>query len=412
MKEEQILIRISGKDRVGLTASIMAILAKYDAQILDLGQAVIHNTLTLGILIRIEEANSGQVMKELLFKITELGSISIGFAPVSDDDYEAWAGRQGRNRYILTIIGRSLSAAQIQAAADVISRHGLNIDAIKRLTGRMSIKHPERNVRACVEFSLRGFLSADDKKTMQKDLMAMSSEVGIDFSFQKDDMYRRMRRLICFDMDSTLIQAECIDELARRHGVYEQVAAITESAMRGEIDFKESFTKRVALLKGLDISVMQDIAEHLPITEGTDRLMSVLKTCGYKIAILSGGFTFFGEYLQRKYGIDYVYANELEVDEDGKLTGRYVGDVVDGRRKADLLKLIAQTEHVNLAQTIAVGDGANDLPMINEAGLGIAFHAKPRVKQSARQSISTIGLDGVLYFIGFKDSQLGEQGKL
>ena len=412
MKEEQILIRISGKDRVGLTASIMEILAKYDAQILDLGQAVIHNTLTLGILIRINEANSGQVMKELLFKITELGSISIGFAPISDDDYEAWAGRQGRNRYILTIIGRSLSAAQIQAAADVISRHGLNIDAIKRLTGRMSIKHPERNVRACVEFSLRGFLSTDDKKAMQHDLMAMSSEVGIDFSFQKDDMYRRMRRLICFDMDSTLIQAECIDELARRHGVYDQVAAITESAMRGEIDFKESFTKRVALLKGLDISVMQDIAEHLPITEGTDRLMSVLKTCGYKIAILSGGFTFFGEYLRRKYGIDYVYANELEVDEDGKLTGRYVGEVVDGRRKADLLKLIAQTEHVNLAQTIAVGDGANDLPMINEAGLGIAFHAKPRVKQSARQSISTIGLDGVLYFIGFKDSQLGEQGKL
>ena len=412
MKEEQILIRISGKDRVGLTASIMAILAKYDAQILDLGQAVIHNTLSMGILIRIDESHSGQVMKELLFKTTELGSISIGFAPISDEDYEAWAGRQGRNRYILTIIGRTLSAGQIQAATDIISRYGLNIDAIKRLTGRMSIMHPERNVRACVEFSIRGFLSTEDKKAMQKDLMAMGSEVGVDFSFQKDDMYRRMRRLICFDMDSTLIQAECIDELARRHGVYDQVAAITERAMRGEIDFKESFTERVALLKGLDISVMQDIAEHLPITEGTDRLMSVLKTCGYKIAILSGGFTFFGEYLQRKYGIDYVYANELEVDEDGKLTGRYLGDVVDGRRKADLLKLIAQTEKVNLAQTIAVGDGANDLPMINEAGLGIAFHAKPRVKENARQSISTIGLDGVLYFIGFKDSQLGEQGRL
>lgn len=412
MNKEQILIRISGEDRIGLSAAIMAILAKYDAQILDLGQAVIHNTLSMGILIRIDEAHSGQVMKDLLFKTTELGSLSIGFAPVPDDEYEAWAGRQGRNRYILTIIGRSLSAAQIQAATDVISRHGLNIDVIKRLTGRMSIMHPEKNVRACVEFSLRGFLSADDKKAMQHDLMAMGSETGIDFSFQKDDMYRRMRRLICFDMDSTLIQAECIDELARRHGVYDQVAAITESAMRGEIDFKESFTKRVALLKGLDVSVMQDIAEHLPITEGTDRLMSVLKTCGYKIAILSGGFTFFGEYLQKRYGIDYVYANELEVGEDGKLTGRYVGEIVDGRRKADLLKLIAQTEHVNLAQTIAVGDGANDLPMIGEAGLGIAFHAKPRVKQSARQSISTIGLDGVLYFIGFKDSQLGEQGKL
>lgn len=409
MKEEQILIRISGRDRVGLTSEIMAVLAKYDAKILDIGQADIHSTLSLGILIRLEENLSGQVMKELLFKATELG-VTIGFEPISDDDYEAWAGRQGRNRYILTAIGRSLSAKQIQMAAQVIALHGLNIDAIKRLTGRMSIMHPERNVRACVEFSIRGTL--EDKAAFHKELMALSAESGMDFSFQKDDMYRRMRRLICFDMDSTLIQAECIDELARRHGVYDQVAAITASAMRGEIDFKESFTKRVALLKGLDISVMQDIAENLPITEGTDRLMSVLKTCGYKIAILSGGFTFFGEYLQKRYGIDYVYANELEVGEDGKLTGRYVGEVVDGRRKADLLRLIAMTEKVNIAQTIAVGDGANDLPMLNEAGLGIAFHAKPRVKESAGQSLSTIGLDGVLYFLGFKDSHLGEQGKL
>ena len=409
MDKEQILIRISGKDQIGLTASIMSILARYDAQILDIGQADIHSTLSLGILIRINENVSGQVMKELLFKATELG-VTIGFEPISDEDYEAWAGRQGKNRYILTVIGRSLSARQIQAASEVISNHGLNIDAIKRLTGRMSVMHPERNVRACVEFSVRGNL--ENRAEMQRSLMQLSAQTGMDFSFQKDDMYRRMRRLICFDMDSTLIQTECIDELARRHGVGDQVAAITERAMRGEIDFKESFTERVALLKGLDVFVLQDVADNLPITEGTDRLMSVLKTCGYKIAILSGGFTFFGEYLQRKYGIDYVYANELEVGEDGKLTGRYVGDIVDGRRKADLLKLIAMTEHVNLAQTIAVGDGANDLPMLLEAGLGIAFHAKPRVKKEARQSLSTIGLDGVLYFLGFKDSHLGEQGKL
>ena len=409
MSMEQILIRISGTDRIGLTAEVMSILAKYDAQILDIGQADIHSTLSLGILIRIDEKASGQVMKELLFKTTEMG-VTIGFEPISDDEYEDWVGRQGRNRYILTAIGRSLSAGQIQSAAQVIARHGLNIDAIKRLTGRMSIKHPERNVRACVEFSIRGTL--DDKAAFQKELMTLAEDSGMDFSFQKDDMYRRMRRLICFDMDSTLIQAECIDELARRHGVYDKVAAITERAMRGEIDFKESFTERVALLKGLDVSVMKDIAENLPITEGADRLMSVLKTCGYKIAILSGGFTFFGEYLRTKYGIDYLYANELEIGEDGKLTGRYVGDVVDGRRKADLLKLIAQTEKVNIAQTIAVGDGANDLPMLLEAGLRIAFHAKPRVKETARQSLSTIGLDGMLYFLGFKDSNLGEQGRL
>lgn len=409
MAYEQILVRITGKDRIGLTAAFMAILAQYDAQILDIGQADIHSTLSLGILIRMNEQHSGQVMKELLFKATEMG-VNIGFQPVPDDEYEDWAGRQGRKRFILTIIGRSLSARQIEAAAKVIAEQGLDIDSIKRLTGRLSIAHPERNTRSCIEFSLRGV--PKDRKALQEDLMRLSSEMGIDFSFQRDDMYRRMRRLICFDMDSTLIQTECIDELAERNGVGEQVRAITESAMRGEIDFKESFTRRVALLKGLDVSVMQEIAENLPITEGADRLMSVLKTCGYKIAILSGGFTYFGEYLRKRFGIDYVYANELEIGEDGKLTGRYVGEIVDGRRKADLLKLIAQTERVNLAQTIAVGDGANDLPMLSEAGLGIAFHAKPRVVANAKQSLSSLGLDGVLYFLGFKDSNLGEQGRM
>ena len=408
MKEEQILVRITGQDRPGLTAAVMGILAKHNAYILDIGQADIHNTLTLGILIRIEEMASGLAMKDLLFKATELG-VNIGFSPISDDAYEAWVGKQGKNRYILMMMGRQLSARQIAAATQILADQGLNIDSIIRLTGRKSIKQLDKQTRACIQFSLRG--EPLNREEMQSKLMRLSQEMEIDFSFQRDDMFRRMRRLICFDMDSTLIQTECIDEMAERNGVGAQVRAITESAMRGEIDFKESFTRRVALLKGLDVSVMRDIAEHLPMTEGVDRLMSVLKTCGYKIAILSGGFTFFGEYLQHRYGIDYVYANELEIGPDGKLTGRYLGEVVDGRRKAELLKLIAQVEKVNLAQTIAVGDGANDLPMITEAGLGIAFHAKPRVVANAQQSINTIGLDGVLYFLGFKDSYLGEQGK-
>lgn len=406
---EQILVSVTGQDRPGLTASVMEILARYDAQILDIGQADIHSTLSLGILIRISEQNSGHVMKDLLFKATEL-RVNINFSPITVEDYEAWVERQGKKRYILTIIGRSLSAKQVEAATKIIAAHGLNIDSILRLSGRRSVKRESKHVRACIEFSLRG--TPTDQARMQEELMRMSTELGIDFSFQKDDMYRRMRRLICLDMDSTIIQTECIDELAMRAGVGDQVKAITARAMRGEIDFKESFRERVALLKGLDVSVMRDIAEHLPITEGAERLMSVLKRCGYKIAILSGGFTYFGEYLQRKFGIDYVYANELEIDEDGKLTGNYVGPIVDGQRKAELLKLIAQVEKVNLAQTIAVGDGANDLPMISEAGLGIAFHAKPRVAANARQSINTIGLDGILYFLGFKDSYLGEQGKL
>ena len=404
-KEEQILISIAGIDRPGLTADVMKVLAKYDATVLDIGQSNIHSTLSLGVLIRADVMVSGQVMRELLFAANDL-NVNITFQPISDDDYEAWVGRQGKHRYILTLIGRELTAQQIFAASSVITEQHLNIDAIRRLTGRVSIKHPDKNNRSCIEFSLRG--DPDNRQKMQSELMKLSSDMGFDFSLQKDDMYRRMRRLICFDMDSTLIQTECIDELAKRAGVGDQVSAITASAMRGEIDFKESFTRRVALLKGLDASVMQDIAEHLPITEGVDKVMKVLKTSGYKIAILSGGFTYFGQYMQRKYGIDYVYANELEIGEDGKLTGHYVGEIVDGHRKAELLKLIAQVEKINLAQTIAVGDGANDLPMINEAGLGIAFHAKPKVKATARQSISTIGLDGVLYFLGFKDSYLGE----
>ena len=265
------------------------------------------------------------------------------------------------------------------------------------------------NIRVCIELSVRG--TPKDRAGMQESFMKLSRELEVDFSFQLDDMFRRMRRLICFDMDSTLIKTEVIDELAERAGVGAQVRAITEQAMRGEIDFTESFTRRVALLKGLDESVMRDIAENLPITEGVERLMFVLKQYGYKIAILSGGFTYFGNYLKNKFGIDYVYANELEIV-DGKLTGRYLGEVVDGRRKAELLRLIAQVEKVDIKQTIAVGDGANDLPMLTLAGLGIAFHAKPKVVENAKQAINTIGLDGVLYFLGFKDSYLEERGIL
>ncbi|MBQ0046241.1 MAG: phosphoserine phosphatase SerB [Prevotellaceae bacterium] len=408
METELMLLRITGEDRPGLTASIMEILSKYDVDIQDIGQADIHSTLSLGILIRVQEENSGRVMKDLLFKASEL-NVNIKFYPVTMEEYENWVSRQGKNRYILTVLGRELKARQIEAVSKLIAEQGLNIDSILRLSGRASIQHPLEKTRACIQFSVRG--TPKDKEALHGSLMKLSHDLEIDCSFQTDNMFRRMRRLICFDMDSTLIQEECIDELARKHGVYDQVAAITASAMRGEIDFKESFTQRCKLLKGLDVSVMRDIAEHLPFTEGVDRLMYVLKKYGYKIAILSGGFTFFGEYIQKKYGIDYVYANELEIDETGHLTGNFVGEIVDGRRKAELLKLIAQVEKVDLQQTIAVGDGANDLPMLSEAGLGIAFHAKPRVVANAQQSINTIGLDGVLYFLGFKDSYLDEKAQ-
>ncbi len=403
---ELILINISGMDKPGVTSALTDVLAKYEADVLDIGQADIHHTLSLGILFKTSSQKSGYILKELLFKASEL-DVNIRFSPVKLEDYEKWVNRQGKNRYVITILGRYISAQQIARVTSVIASQGLNIDAIQRLTGRTSLADLGKNDKSkrCIEFSVRG--TPKNYAEMQSEFMKLANDLEFDISLQQDTMYRRCRRLICFDMDSTLIETEVIDELAERAGVGEKVRAITERAMRGEIDFKESFTERVALLKGLDESVMKEIAESLPITEGVERLMRVLKRAGYKIAILSGGFTYFGNYLKHKFGIDYVYANELEIV-DGKLTGHYVGDIVDGQRKAELLKLLAQVENVDIAQTIAVGDGANDLPMITVAGLGIAFHAKPKVKQTARQSISTIGIDGVLYFLGFKDSFINE----
>ena len=404
-KDEIILININGTDRPGVTAALTEILAKNNAVILDIGQADIHNNLSLGILFQSSEGNSGDILKELLFKSYEL-DVNIRFNPITEEAYNQWVSMQGKNRYIITILGRKLTARQIAGVTRIVADQDMNIDDIKRLTGRIPLDENARTPKASVEFSVRG--TPRDKEQMKADFMKLSAEQEMDISFQEESMYRRMRRLICFDMDSTLIETEVIDELAIRAGVGDQVKAITEAAMRGEIDFCESFRQRCALLKGLDVSVMQEIAENLPITEGVDRLMRILKKVGFKIEILSGGFTYFGNYLKQKYNIDYVYANELEV-ENGKLTGRHVGDIVDGKRKAELLRLIAQVENVDIRQTVAVGDGANDLPMISIAGLGIAFHAKPKVKATAKQSISTIGLDGILYFLGYKDSYLDEK---
>ena len=403
--DEIILININGADRPGVTAALTEILAKNNAVILDIGQADIHNHLSLGILFQSTEGNSGDILKELLFKSYEL-DVNIRFNPITEQEYSKWVGMQGKNRYIITILSRKLTAKQIAGVSRIVAEQDMNIDDIKRLTGRIPLDENARTPKASVEFSVRG--TPKNKECMKAEFMKLSTELEMDISFQEDSMYRRMRRLICFDMDSTLIETEVIDELAIRAGVGDQVKAITEAAMRGEIDFCESFRQRCALLKGLDVSVMQEIAENLPITKGVDRLMRILKKVGFKIAILSGGFTYFGNFLKQKYNIDYVYANELEI-ENGKLTGNYVGDIVDGKRKAELLRLIAQVENVDIRQTVAVGDGANDLPMISIAGLGIAFHAKPKVKATAKQSISTIGLDGILYFLGYKDSYLDEQ---
>ncbi|WP_366186679.1 phosphoserine phosphatase SerB [Flavobacterium ovatum] len=401
--KEIILLKVSGQDKPGVTAGLTEVLGNYNAIVLDIGQADIHDTLSLGILFEIEAGScSAPVLKDLLFKGYELG-IKVKFIPISIPDYESWVKTQSKQRYIINILGTTLAAKQIAAVTKIMSDQQLNIDAIKRLTGRTSIIEIEENPRSCVQLSVSGNIV--DKKAMASSFMAISRALDVDISFQEDTIYRRNRRLVCFDMDSTLIQTEVIDELADLNGVGEQVRAITESAMNGEIDFSESFKQRMALLEGLSEEVLRNVAINLPITKGAHRLMKALKYYGYKTAILSGGFTYFGEYLQKELGIDYVHANQLEII-DGKLTGKYLGDIVDGKKKAEYLQAIADKEGININQTIAVGDGANDLPMINLAGLGIAFHAKPTVKESAETSISSLGLDGVLYLLGYHDRHI------
>lgn len=398
---ELVLINVSGRDQPGLTSEITGIMGRYDVRILDIGQAVIHDHLTWGILAEIpDESKASSVIRELLFRLHAL-DLQVRFAPITESEYQQWAAGRNRACYIVTLLSRDIKAEQIARVSAITARHGLNIDNITRLSARPSL-NPTDNRIACIEFSVRG--TPSDPEQLRSDFLHIAGEMNVDIAFQEDSIFRRNRRLVVFDMDSTLIEAEVIDELAREAGVGDQVAAITERAMLGELDFSQSFAERLALLKGLDESVLEGIAQRLKLTEGAEHLLKSLKSLGYRTAILSGGFTYFARHLQQKLGIDYIYANELEI-ENGKVTGRVSGRIVDGQRKAELLLEIAARENVSREQVIAVGDGANDLPMLSQAGLGVAFRAKPVVKESARHSISTLGLDAILYLIGFRESE-------
>lgn len=397
-----LLLNISGPDHAGVTSAFTGVLATHAVNVLDIGQAVIHQRLNLGMLLEIPaDQDRDALKKELLFLAHEHG-LDVNFGAVVPDDYEDWVRAEGRPRYIVTLFGRKLSAANFSHLASVAARHGVNIDDITRLSGRFSLRAENPHKRACVEFTLRG---EADQERLRHDLLAVTRDDEVDVAFQEDDLYRRHRRLVVFDMDSTLIRCEVIDELARAAGTYEQVAAITEAAMRGEIPFNESFERRLATLEGLDETVLERIARELPITEGADRLITTLKKLGYKVGILSGGFSYFANHLKQRWGLDCVSANELDI-RDGTLTGRVKGEIVNGEKKAELLQKMAAGYGIDLRQTVAVGDGANDLPMLSLAGLGIAFHAKPLVRESARHSISTLGLDGILYLLGVRDREI------
>jgi phosphoserine phosphatase len=390
-------------DRPGITATITQVLAGFDADILDIGQSVIHDSLSLGMLVQIpaQAADLQNVMQAIQGTVEKL-SLTVRFVNISPESYADWASQQGKGRHIVTLLARRITAHHISELAHIIAAHGLNIDKISRLSGRVSLDSIGNGGQACVEFSIRGPVS--DLPALRREFMELADKIDVDIAYQENNVYRRNRRLVAFDMDSTLIQAEVIDELAKRAGAGTQVAVITERAVHGEIDFKESLRQRVCLLKGLPESVLAEVAATLKVTEGTERLMSTLKKLGYKTAILSGGFTYFGRALQRQFGFDYVFANEPEI-ENGILTGNLASEIVDGERKASLLMSIAQHEGFSLEQTIAVGDGANDLEMLSIAGLGIAFHAKPIVKESAKQSLSTLGLDSILFLMGLSERE-------
>lgn len=385
------LINISGDDRPGLTAEITALLSAFNADILDVGQAVIHNHLFLGILVSLADVDG---LKERAEKF----AIGVKFTAVDASSYDEWVRMQGKDRYILTLLARRIRAGQLAAVSKVISESGLNIDNITRLSGRVSLSDEDASTKASIEFSLRG----EPDETFRSQLVKVSTELDIDIAVQEDNIFRRHRRLVAFDMDSTLIDTEVIDEMATMMGVGEAVAGITERAMQGELDFSESLRERVSLLRGMTETDMQKIAARLPLMEGASHLINTLSKLGYKTAILSGGFNYFGEVLQKNLGIDYVYANKLEIV-SGKLTGNVVPPIVDAARKAELLESLAKRENISLQQVVAVGDGANDLAMLQKAGLGIAFHAKPYLKENTKQSISTLGLDSILYLMGIRD---------
>ncbi len=387
---DTLLITVTGPDKPGITAEIASLLAQGDMVLLDVEQVVVQGTLSLTFQVSYAQTtlDAKPILKDLLWKARELGlhmDFEFTAAPEAPPPQQVWA---------VTLVSVQISAAMLAGAAKAAASRGFNIDRIGRLSsGRMS----------SIELSLSSPIQADDQG-LKNDLLTLQATHGCDVALQREGLTRRSKRLVVIDMDSVLVRQEVMEELAARYGVLDKVLAITQRSKDGDLTFDDALRARVALFKGAPATLVTEVIDALELTPGADQFIRVLKRLGYRLAVISGGFIEVAEPIRERLGLDYAFANQLEIA-DGKLTGKVLGPIVNRQRKADLLESIAQAERVALDQVIAIGDGANDLDMLHRAGLGIAFNARQVVREQANYAINQRNLDAILYLLGIADTE-------
>jgi phosphoserine phosphatase len=392
---DRIVIHVSGVDRPGVTARLTEIVAEENAQLVDIGQSVLHGYLTLSAILDIPgESNA---LRKILFAASELGlrlEVS-AFSPASPRPAEGGPG------LCVTVLGPLADGLAVARITRSMAALGMNILEIRSLS-----EHGLGGIELIADLGPASSFAHLDLAEIRGKFLALGSELGVDLAVQRDDIYRRNKRLVCMDVDSTFVKGELIDELAGLAGVKDQVSEITARAMRGELDFKAALAARVKLLEGLPFERAGELARKFELTPGAERFVRTLKSLGYRVGLVSGGFDFFVDDLKNRFGLDFAFSNELEV-KDGVVTGRVLGTIVDGERKAQLLRDTAKVYKVRLEQTVAIGDGANDMLMLKTAGLGIAFRAKAPLQKVADMSLNHHeSLDTLLFLMGFHQRDL------